>query len=74
MDIRRRIANIVGRLRPRWLTHIRPLRLDFPQIRRSVGVLAAAGFFDGGYVDLLHGHHGFEDALGFGAAGGHAVG
>jgi hypothetical protein len=36
--------------------------------------LAAAGFFDGGYVDLLHGHHGFEYALGFGATGGHAVG
>lgn len=38
-------------------------------IERLLLGLTAAGRFDGGDVDLLHGHHGREGALGLGAVG-----
>jgi len=37
------------------------------------GLSAAAGGFDGGDVDLLHGHHGVEGALGLSATGGKRI-
>jgi hypothetical protein len=40
----------------------------------SMHVSAATGGFDGGDVDLFHGHHSVEGALGLSATGGEGIG